>query len=64
MSTYSARGRLNERYYFDLWQALEEALPEWAIDLRDITRPSPFADLVRQTEILIYERKNSTESIV
>lgn len=45
--------------YTTLWRALEEALPEWNIDLRDISQPSPFADLIRQTGLLIYERKNT-----
>ncbi|HEY84523.1 MAG TPA: nucleotidyltransferase domain-containing protein, partial [Chloroflexi bacterium] len=48
--------------YFDLWRTLEEDLPEWAIDLRDISQPSPFADLIRQTGMLIYERENPTTS--
>jgi len=29
-------------------------------DVRDITSPSPFADLVRQTGVLIYERADSS----
>ncbi|RME49494.1 MAG: nucleotidyltransferase domain-containing protein [Caldilineae bacterium] len=40
--------------YFPLWRALEEALPEWRIDLRDISSPFPFADRVRRTGVLIY----------
>jgi predicted nucleotidyltransferase len=45
--------------YFALWRALERALPDWVIDVRDITPASPFADLVRKTGVLIYERANS-----
>jgi len=46
--------------HFALWQALEQALPDWAIDVRDITPASPFADLVRKTGVLIYERASSS----
>jgi predicted nucleotidyltransferase len=46
--------------YFALWKALEEALPDWVVDLRDVTSPSPFSDLVRRTGVLIYERTDST----
>jgi len=46
--------------YFALWRALEQALPDWAIDVRDITPASPFADLIRRTGVLIYERANSS----
>ncbi|MGH9204389.1 MAG: nucleotidyltransferase domain-containing protein [Vicinamibacterales bacterium] len=42
--------------YFDLWRDLEQTAPEWTIDLRDITRPSLFAERVRATGLLIYER--------
>jgi len=45
--------------YFDLWRDLEQAAPEWMIDLRDITRPSLFAERVRATGLLIYERNNA-----
>jgi predicted nucleotidyltransferase len=43
--------------YLALWRALERALPDWAIDLRDITPASTFADLVRRTGVLIYARE-------
>ena len=45
--------------YFDLWRHLEHAAPEWTIDLRDITLPSLFAERVRSTGVLIYERDNA-----
>jgi len=45
--------------YFDLWRDLERAAPEWTIDLRDITRPSLFAERVRATGHLIYERNDA-----
>lgn len=45
--------------YFDLWKSLEEALSNWTVDLRDITSPSSFSDLVRKTGVLIYERTDS-----
>lgn len=46
--------------YFAIWRALERAFPDWAIDVRDITPASPFADLVRKTGVLIYERADSS----
>jgi len=45
--------------YFDLWRDLEQAAPEWTIDLRDVTRPSLFAERVRATGQLIYERNDA-----
>lgn len=42
--------------YFPVWRAIEEAAPDWNIDVRDITAPSDFADRVRRTGRLIYER--------
>ncbi len=45
--------------YFDLWRDIERAAPEWTIDLRDITRPSLFAERVRATGQLIYERNDA-----
>ncbi len=45
--------------YFALWRALEQALPDWEVDLRDITSPSHFSDLIRKTGVLIYERADS-----
>ncbi len=44
--------------YFPIWKAIEDAAPDWTIDVRDITHPSPFADRVRATGRLIYERVN------
>ena len=44
--------------YFALWRELEAALPEWLIDLRDISEPSFFADRVQKTGLLIYERED------
>ena len=46
--------------YFSIWRAIEEAAPDWTIDVRDITQPSAFADRVRSTGKLIYERVNPT----
>jgi len=46
--------------YFVIWRALERACPDWAIDLRDITAASPFADLVRRTGVVIYAREDTS----
>ncbi len=48
--------------YFSLWRALEHALPDWTIDVRDITSASSFGALVRRTGVLIYERADSPAS--
>jgi uncharacterized protein len=42
--------------YFGFWKALEEALPNWLIDLRDIDTPSLFSDRVKQNGVLLYVR--------
>lgn len=42
--------------YFAVWRDLERALPDWTVDVREITEVSPFADLIRKTGTLIYER--------
>ena len=47
---------VNAADYFAVWQAIEAAAPGWTIDLRDITRASEFAERVRMTGTLIYER--------
>ena len=49
---------VDARQYFDLWHELNEAAPGWEIDLRDIGKPSDFADAVQKRGELIYERKN------
>lgn len=41
--------------YFALWRDLEAACPSWVIDLREINQPCHFADVVRQTGVLVYE---------
>ena len=49
--------------YFALWRDLEEAMPEWAVDLRDLVPGSEFGQRVRAKGLLIYERENTgTES--
>ncbi len=42
--------------YFEVWQVLEAALPEWFIDLRDMEAAPLLADLIQQTGELLYER--------
>ena len=46
--------------YFEFWRQVEIALPNWLIDVRDITDVSLFATRVRQTGQLIYERTDSS----
>jgi uncharacterized protein len=42
--------------YFGFWKELEEALPNWLIDLRDIDTPSLFSERVKQNGVLLYAR--------
>lgn len=44
--------------YFELWRQLEAVLPEWIIDLREVSSASFFADRVKKTGLLLYERTN------
>lgn len=44
--------------YFAVWRAIERAAPDWLIDVRDITQPSDFAERVKATGKLIYERSD------
>ena len=46
--------------YFPVWKAIEDAAPEWVIDVRDITQPSDFADRIRERGKLIYESVDQT----
>lgn len=45
--------------YFAVWRNLEQALPDWTVDVREINDASSFADLIRRTGVLIYERTSS-----
>ncbi len=45
--------------YFAFWRDLEAALPNWVIDLRDITEPSFFSERIQHTGLLLYERTDS-----
>jgi len=49
----------NAEEYFALWHELNEAAPDWEIDLREINLPSHFADTVQQRGELVYERQLS-----
>lgn len=46
--------------YFAFGRALDEALPQFLVDVREINAPSFFADQVRATGVLLYEREDST----
>ena len=45
--------------YFPLWRDLEEAMPGWAVDLRELVPGSDFARRVQERGQLVYERKDS-----
>jgi predicted nucleotidyltransferase len=45
--------------YFGFWRELDAALPQWFVDAREIDLPSSFADEVRRTGVLIYDREDS-----
>jgi predicted nucleotidyltransferase len=42
--------------FFTLWRDLEEAMPDWTVDLRDLVPGSDFARRVQERGRLIYER--------
>jgi predicted nucleotidyltransferase len=42
--------------FFSLWRDLEEAMPDWAVDLRDLVPGSHFARRVQDGGRLIYDR--------
>jgi predicted nucleotidyltransferase len=44
--------------YFGFWRELDEAVPQFFIDVREIDAPSSFADEVRRSGILVYERED------
>jgi predicted nucleotidyltransferase len=44
--------------YFTFWRELETALPAWFFDVRDVSDDSFFAQRVKETGLLIYERAN------
>lgn len=45
--------------FFPLWGDLEEAMPDWGVDLRELVPGSNFAQRVQESGRLIYERENS-----
>jgi predicted nucleotidyltransferase len=45
--------------YFSLWRDLEEAMPGWTVDLRDLAPGSHFASRVQARGYLVYEREDS-----
>lgn len=51
-------GGVTAEEYFALWRELEAAFPERPVDLRDVSKPSFFADTIQKTGLLIYERTN------
>lgn len=42
--------------YFAVWRDLDRALSDWMVDVREINDSSSFANLIRETGVLIYER--------
>ncbi len=51
-------GKIDAETYFALWHALERALPDWAIDLRDPFTLSRFTAIMERRGELIYERRS------
>lgn len=43
--------------FFSLWRDLEEAMPDWAVDLRDLVPGSKFALRVQERGRIVYERE-------
>lgn len=44
--------------YFSLWRDLEEAMPGWTVDLRDMVPGTHFAERVQRGGHLVYERES------
>jgi len=43
--------------YFAVWRDLERGLTDWVVDVREINDASRSATRVRESGVLIYERK-------
>jgi predicted nucleotidyltransferase len=41
---------------FDIWRELEQAIPEWTLDVRSLDSEDTFAERVRRKGELIYEQ--------
>lgn len=50
----AVEGRLNAQEYFAFWRELEQAAPDWLVDLVELDRDLRFATLVRERGELIY----------
>jgi predicted nucleotidyltransferase len=46
--------------YFAFWRELEATLPEWLIDVRDVSDDMHFSHQIQQRGILLYERTDSS----
>ncbi len=44
---------------FDIWRDLEQALPDWAMDVRPLPPQDPFTERIRQKGELVYERQDT-----
>jgi predicted nucleotidyltransferase len=55
----AVEGELNAQEYFALWREFERAAPGWPIELVELERDLPFADLVRERGELIYGHPDS-----
>lgn len=49
-------GHLSPENYFTLWRELELAIPGHVVEVVELDRDLPFAEQVRQTGEIIYER--------
>lgn len=55
----AVEGILHAEAYFAFWRKLEEAMPGQTVDLVELDRDLRFAERVRQTGEVIYERPDS-----
>ncbi len=55
----AVEGNLGAEDYFALWRDLERAIPERAIELVELRSGLHFAERVRQTGEVIYERQDT-----
>ena len=52
-------GTLDAEAYFALWREIERAIPGRMVEVVELDRDLPFAERVRQTGVIIYERPDA-----
>jgi hypothetical protein len=55
----AVEGTLGAEAYFALWREIERTIPGWTVEVVELGRDLHFAERVRQTGEVIYERSDS-----